>query len=428
MALPDTSSPSLVQEDVYSRPQHRWLALLAAVLAWGFDGVEQGVYGIMTRQALKDLVPAVSGLTGQLAALQAQAASGSAEQIAALTQQIDQQVAPFFSLSVAMWLWGAALGGVLFGRFGDRYGRVRGLLLSVTTYATFTGLSAVTTHWTGFMACRFCGAIGLGGTWPLCVALVVETWPGQYRALLAGAIGAAANVGMFIAAIYSRIMLAHGYGWRAIIAMGMLIGLSSLPVIAIVHEPTQWKLARVKRPRTRLAEGFSPAYRRATIVGSLLSTVALLGTWGTFLWLPAYIDQLTEHLPDGGTAKARIMLWQSAGAMCGGFLGGLLAGWFGNRRSYALLCVTAWGSVLALFGITQEYRLETVLLAVVAGIFVTAFFGWLPKYLPELYPTHIRASGQGFSFNIGQRLSAGAHRKPVRTVHFRSAPRRAGRL
>ncbi|MBI4623490.1 MAG: MFS transporter [Verrucomicrobia bacterium] len=366
------------ERDIYlEKPFYRWLALAAALLAWGFDGVEQGVYALMTRAALKDLIP------------------GGGE----------GDIGFYFSLSMAMWLWGAAVGGVWFGRMGDQYGRVRMLLWAVLTYSLFTGLSAFSTHWTHLAAFRFLGALGLGGTWPLCVALVVETWPEKNRAVLAGAIGSAANVGYLIAATYSRAMLAHGASWRWVIGMGFVIGLLSLPVIWFVPEPTKWKQSRAKHARVSLRELFSPQYRRSVIVGSLLSTVALLGTWGSFLWLATYVDKIAEGTAQAGTAKAIVSQWQSIGQVAGGFMGGILAGWLGNKRSWLLLCGATWISVMALFGLTTEFDFRVGLLAMVAGLFVTAYFGWLPKYLPELFPTHIRATGQGFAYNIGRVLT-----------------------
>lgn len=402
-----------VQEDVYQiKPFYRWLALLAALMAWGFDGVEQGVYTIMTRDALKDLVPSVSTLVQQAGEVNAQLKAAGPDDRAALaallkttTRKIDSTVGPFFSLSLAMWMWGAAAGGVIFGRMGDRFGRVRSMLFSVSLYAAFTGLSALSTHWSHFVICRFIGAMGLGGTWPLCVALIVETWPERRRAMLAGLIGAAANVGFFIAATYSRFMLKLEYDWRWVIGMGFFIAIISLPVIFLVPEPTQWKRSREKKERSSIGDLFTRDYLRSTIVGSLLSTVALLGTWGSFLWVSTYVGQITEGTPDQETAKAVIPQWQSYGQMLGGFLGGLLAGWMGNKRSWCFLCMAAWASVVALFGLNRHYGMQMALMGALAGLFVTGFFGWLPKYLPELYPTRIRASGQGFCFNIGRVLT-----------------------
>jgi len=402
-------------DDIYlRRPIFRWLALIAALLAWGFDGVEQGVYSIMRRQALRDITPGTEPLVAELNAIQARIAQLEKEgapveaetaRAKAVVKEIDAKIGPMFSWSLAMWLWGAALGGVLFGRWGDQYGRVRMLLIAVVTYSTLTGLSAFSTHYSHLLIARFLGAMGLGGTWPLCVALVVETWPENRRAVLAGAIGAAANVGYLIAAVYSHYMLDHGYTWRWVIGMGFVIGMLSLPFIVVVPEPTKWKQSRHLAKESRVPELFSPRYRRATIVGSLLSTVGLLGTWGAFLWLPTYVDQLTEGTAHAMTGKATITMWQSAGQITGGFAGGLLAGWLGNRRSYILLCVTAWATVLAVFRLNDAFDLQLKIMAAVAAFFVTSFFGWLPKYLPELYPTRLRGAGQGFSYNIGRVLA-----------------------
>jgi SHS family sialic acid transporter-like MFS transporter len=379
--MPEWPSRTL-HEDIYeSRPSFRWLALTAAMLAWGFDGLEQNIYSIMTRAALKDL------LGGHIAG------------------PIDATVGKWFGLSMAMWLWGAAVGGVLFGRLGDRFGRVRGLLLSVTTYAAFTGLSALSAQPLHLIACRFVGAMGLGGTWPLCVALVVETWPENRRAVLAGLIGAASNIGFFLAATYARIMIGYGFTWRWVIGMGFFIGVASLPVIAFVPEPTKWKRSRQQKQRSSLGDLFTPTYLRSTIVGSLLSTVALLGTWGSFLWLATYADQLAEGTVFQRQGKAVISQWQSTGQILGGFLGGVVAGWLGNKRSWCLLCVGAWVTVVGLFGLNTVFSMRLAYMASLAGLFVTGFFGWLPKFLPELYPTRIRASGQGFCYNIGRVLA-----------------------
>ena len=409
------NTPLQAVVDVYESSWfYRILALLAGWLAWTFDGVEQGVYSVMSRQALKELIPGLEDLVHQLnqlsqqkEALQAggQAAAGLEQQIQELTAQIDPSVAWYFSVSLALWLWGAAAGGILFGRLGDRYGRVKTLILAVITYSTFTGLSAVSTHWTLFAACRFCGALGLGGAWPLSVALMVETWPDSWRPVLAGLMGAGANVGYWIAAHYSHYMLTNHYSWRAIIAVGCLIGFSCLLVIVFVPEPTKWLHSRHQKQPSTLGDLFTPRYRRSTIVGSLLSTVALLGTWGSFLWFPTYVDQITEGTIYANVAKADIAGWQSYGQILGGFMGGLLASWMGNKGSWCFLCVTAWAAVVALFGFNNEYGLQMMWMGMVSGLFVTAYFGWLPRYLSELFPTRIRATGQGFSFNIGRVLA-----------------------
>jgi len=402
--MSDERIQSIIENDIYvKKPFYCWLALIAGLLAWTFDGVEQGVYAIMSRAALKELVPGIPEMMQKAADL---SANGMAAQATELISQVDKSIGFYFSLAVAMWLWGAAAGGVLFGRWGDKYGRVRTLIFAVITYSAFTGLTTLSTHWSHFAVCRFLGAMGLGGAWPLSLALIVETWPEKHRAVLSGLMGAGANVGFLIASLYARQMLALEYNWRWVIGMGCVIGFSSLVVIGFVPEPTKWVISKAKKHKSKLRDLFVPRYRRSAIVGSLLSTVALLGTWGSFLWMSTYVDQIAEGTEHQGTAKATIALWQSGGQIIGGFMGGVLAGLMGgNKRSWSFLCISAWASVFALLYFNTVFGMQMCWMGAFAGLFVTAYFGWLPKYLSELFPTRIRGLGQGFSFNIGRILT-----------------------
>lgn len=405
----------MILDPYQQSPYWKYLALLAGWLAWTFDGVIQNVYNIVSREALKTLIPDIQGIVANHSLLTKQrdilAASGQTieiinQQILELTKQIDASVGWYFSLSIAMWLWGAAAGGVMFGRLGDQYGRSRTLIFAVITYCAFSALSTLSTHWTMYCLCRFLGALGLGGAWPLCVTLMVETWDPKHRAWLAGLVGAGANVGYLISAYFSSKMTDMGYNWQAIILFACCLSLSCLIFIVFVPEPTQWKESKARQEKSSLADLFHPQFRRSTIIGLLLAMIALMGTWGTFLWMPLYVEQLTENAGTATNARSWISFWQSFGQIFGGFMGGLIAGWMGVKRSYAFLCLFAWISVVGLFWLNDEYGLQMIIMGTVAGVFVTAFFGWLPKYLSELFPTRIRATGQGFCYNAG-RIVAG---------------------
>ena len=108
---------------------------------------------------------------------------------------------------MAMFLVGAATGGVLFGWLGDRIGRVRAMSLSIFTYAIFTGLCGFATEAWHIAVLRFIASLGMGGEWALGVALVTEIWPDRSRAWLAGAIGAAANVGFLLVGLLSLVLV-----------------------------------------------------------------------------------------------------------------------------------------------------------------------------------------------------------------------------
>ena len=151
----------------------KWLALIAALFGWMFDGLEMGLFPLVARPALSDL----------------------------LGQTNDEQIGKWFAVANALFLVGAATGGVLFGWLGDRLGRVRTITLSILTYAIFTGLCGVAASAEQVAVLRFFSALGMGGEWALGVALVMEIWPDSSRALLAGLIGAAANVGFLLIAL-----------------------------------------------------------------------------------------------------------------------------------------------------------------------------------------------------------------------------------
>src|SRR5438477_100571 len=148
----------------------KWLALTAALLGWLFDGLEMGLFPLVARPALTDLL-------------------GYAD---------DKAIGRWMAVATASFLIGAATGGVLFGWLGDRLGRVRAMTLSVLTYALFSGLCGIARSAEQIVVLRFFSALGMGGEWSLGVALVMEIWPEESRTLLAGLIGAAANVGFLL--------------------------------------------------------------------------------------------------------------------------------------------------------------------------------------------------------------------------------------
>ena len=188
-------------EQIIKRGQ--WMALAAALLGWMFDGFEMGLFSMVGRSAIQDLMGYGKTPTSEQNAL----------------------IGFYFGVVIAVFLVGAAAGGVLFGWLGDRIGRVRAMSLSVATYAIFTGLCGVVETPLQIASMRFIASLGMGGEWALGVALVMEVWPNRSRALMAGLIGAAANVGYLLVGII-------GIGLAAILGnmKGWLIDVGFSPV------------------------------------------------------------------------------------------------------------------------------------------------------------------------------------------------------
>jgi len=171
-------------------------------------------------------------------------------------------------------------------------------------------------------------------------------------------------------------------------------------------------------------EDWRPTLRRM-LLAACLSGVALLGTWGSTQWVPTWADKLSEsshaeakeRLVIDGKADAAAALvrargkeyaqiWLAVGAIVGTILAAMMGDWMGRRPAYCLLCALSLASVYALFLGNRSYGPAMLFWTFVAGTMTASFYGWLPLYLPELFRTNVRATGQGFGFNFGRILAA----------------------
>ena len=442
----------------------RQLALAAAFLGWLFDGFEMGLFPVVGPPALQDLLGA--------------SASGAARD-------------NWFGVIIAVFLVGAASGGVVFGWLGDKIGRVRAMALSILTYALFTGLCGVATEPWQLAGFRFLASLGMGGEWSLGVALVNEVWPGKSRAVVAGLIGAAGNCGYLLVPLLSMSLLSlityvrsgmlgigipepwvehllHNQGWRFLMISGALPALLVFLILAGVPESPRWKeeqargatshwanldllgvlggavaalviiwawspmgvhpilatlitafglaaacwgfLHPVRRYMARALESgdLSPAKRaeilRLMLLGAGLGAVALLGTWGFTQWAPKWAIEMAKD--PSLHAKEWTQICLSLGAIVATFFAAISAGRFGRRITYSALCIGSLISALILFQGSTKFDGFFLAATFLAGGMTASFYGFFPLYLPELFPTAVRATGQGFAYNFGRILAA----------------------
>lgn len=359
-----------------ARDRGRWMVLIAAFLGWMFDGLEQGVFPLVARPALQDLL----GVNG------------------------DKEIALWMGYITAVFLVGAAGGGLVFGWVGDRIGRVRAMILSVLAYSLFTGCAYFARGPGSLGVCRFLAALGMGGEWSLGVALVMECWPERHRPLLSGAIGAASNVGFgILGALGAAFQVTRG-SWRWVMLAGAAPALLTLFIARYVPESERWKQSVKTLASRPLQEIFSRGLWRRTVLAILFASIALIGTWSSVQWLPAWADQLT-----GGkvqNAKGLTQMLCAAGAVVGCFIGPWIGGRMGRRPAYFILCLVSLVSCAWLFRRVSEYGVVFLAMALLVGGVTAAFYGWLPLYLPELFPTRVRATGQGLCYNFGRMFAA----------------------
>jgi MFS transporter, SHS family, sialic acid transporter len=387
----------------------QWLALTAALLGWMFDGFEMGIFPLVGRPALVDVL----GLSEQAYLTSKTTDSeikidGEQGASAAGIKMVDAQVGRWMGRITAAFLVGAALGGWIFGWLGDRIGRVRAMVFSVLTYAAFTGLCGLAESAWQLAGLRFLSALGMGGEWSLGVALVMESWAPQSRPVLAGLIGAIGNVGYVLTTLPVIViaglgMEMHAGGWRWVFGLCAFPALLTFFFRMFVPESERWRHAVASGPRARFAEIFTSSLRRKTIVGAILGGIALIGTWGSVQWAPTWVIKET-----GSQQMANyVQMASGIGAIIGTFLGAVIGYRADRRWTYFTLCL---GSLLIcgyVFRFHAWFDWRFVAVMIVVGAFTASFYGWLPLYLPELFPTRLRATGQGFAFNFGRIIAAG---------------------
>jgi MFS family permease len=387
----------------------QWLALAAALLGWMFDGFEQGVLGLVGRPALIDVLH----LEGP-AHLASDPSLPERDQATARAQ-VEGPVGFWVSVINASWLLGAAIGGWLFGWLGDRLGRVRAMVFSVLAYAVFTGLIGLVRNPWEIVGLRFLAALGMGGEWALGVALVMESWPHSLRPLLAGLIGAAANVGFMLNFLPVVLVESLGTrmnegGWRWVLGICALPAVLTFFLRIFVPESEKWQEAVRTGPRPRLTEIFTPALRWRSLLGATLSSIPLIATWGA---MASIVTPWAISMggPNGQKWGNWTQTCSGFGAVLGTITLALLADVLGRRRTYfaaiigsLLICAYLFRWHFAMHPSLDAWFLVAVVLS---GFFTASFYGWLPLYLPELFPTRVRATGQGFSYNIGRVIAAG---------------------
>ncbi len=352
----------------------------AAFLGWLFDGFEMGLFPIVARPALMDMYP------GQ--------------------GEVDAYVGQWMGWITAVFLLGAAAGGFLFGFLGDRLGRVKAMTLSILTYSIFTGMGYFAqTPW-DLAGYRFLASLGMGGEWSLGVALVMESWPERWRPLMAGVIGAAANFGFLLVGAVGKFRVVTQDDWRWMWLVGIAPAGLVFLIRLFVPESEKWKAAKANSEGlSPIREVLSPPTLRWTLLAVCFSSIALIGTWGSVQWIPVWVDQLAGETQP--TAKAEVAMLSAMGAILGCVSGPLIGGRLGRRPAFFGLCFASLVVCGVLFRVELDYGTTFKCLVFFAGMTTAAFYGWFPLYLPELFPTRCRATGQGIGYNMGRIMAAG---------------------
>jgi len=391
-AIPPASGPVSVPAIAPALTRNQIRGFWASWGGWTLDGMDSVVYALVLVPALRDLLPR-SGIVSNKG-----------------------NIGYYGSLSFALFLvgWGLAF---LWGPIGDRFGRVRTLMLTIVWYSVFTFLSAFVTSVWQLAILRLLAGIGIGGEWAMGGTFVAEEWPESRRRMGAGFMHTGYYVGFFLAALANYGIGSH-YGWRYMFIVG---GLPALLLAWIRHgvvEPAAWKKKEsvirswaIWRPFATL---FSAALRRRTVVNALLMLASICGLWAGTVYVPAAITALAEAGGHVGPAAAQIASWGVMLVAFATILGCLampsLAERLGRRGALALFFALMMVFIALTFGKVFYLGPSALPMFFVCLFFLGlggANFAVYTLWLPEQYPTECRASAFAFSTSFARFGGAG---------------------
>jgi MFS family permease len=372
----------------------QWNTLLASNLGWLFDGYETYALIISVGVALRQLLdPSQYG-----------------------------QIPAYAGTVIAVTLLGWGIGGLIGGVVADYIGRKRTMMLAILAYSIMTGLSAFAWDWMSFAVLRFLVGVAIGSEWVTGASIMSEMWPDRARGRGVGLMQCGLGIGFFLASFVWLFINPLGPGaWRYMFLLGILPALLTLWVRRAIPESEPWqrvdaqRRAALERKRSGAALGaqdqalarFTVAdlfadseIRRRTILAFLMSLATTFAFWGISTWIPPYVASvaIAAGLPGQQWASYAGMAYNGASII--GYAGfGFLADAYGRKP--VTLFYVAMALIMVPISFLWAHDLGILLVcAGLLGVFVSGQYTWMSAWLPELFPTRVRATGAGFVFNM----------------------------
>ena len=372
---------------------NQWKTMIASNLGWMFDGYETFALILVVGVALRDLLD-----PSQFA-----------------------QIPAFAGTVIGITLLGWGVGGVIGGVLADYIGRRRTMILAILAYSLTTGLSAFAWDWVSFALLRFLVGVAIGSEWSTGASMTAEVWPDNARGRGAGLMQCGLGIGFFLASFTWLFVSGYGPGaWRIMFLIGVVPALFAFWLRTGVKESGRWEHTNEKRKSARakkksgaalsdedhaltrftFADLFAdPEIRRRAIIVFLMSLTTTVAWWGISTWVPPFIAAAAGKagLPPQTWASYAGMSY-NLGAIIGYISLGFLADNFGRKPVVMLFFAASLVLTFALYMWTTDLHL-LLLVTALNGFFTLGQYSWMPVWLPELFPTRMRATGMAFAFN-----------------------------
>jgi MFS family permease len=378
----------------------QWKALLASNLGWTFDGFE--VFSLILTVGV------------------------------ALHQLLDPSQYPlipaYAGAVIAITVFGWGLGGLLGGVLADYLGRKRSMTLTILAYSLLTGLSAFAWDWLSFAVLRFLVGLAIGSEWATGASITAELWPDKARGKGGAFLQAGYPIGSILASGVWLIIGTSGPGaWRYMYLIGVLPALLTFWIRRNIPESPQWEASNQRRRaaydlrrqgaaldgedarlvRFTLVDMFAePAVRSRLFLTFVMSLSVTIGYWGVSTFVPSYVGSVAAAAGLAAPRWAALAgLVQNIGALIGFVCFGFLADAWGRKPTTILFYLMCLILTPIIYLWIQDIHVLLFSFALF-GFFIQGTFSWTPIWLPELFPTRMRATAAGFIFNAPRLISA----------------------
>ena len=303
-------------------------------------------------------------------------------------------------------LMASSIGGVAAGYLADRIGRVKVLQICVLWFSLFTFLSGLTQNFGQLFFCRVMQGIGFGGEWAAGAVLMAEIISAKNRGKVLAAVSSGWSVGYGAAVVLYAIMFAlftPAMAWRVMFLLGILPSFLTIYVQRNVTEPEIYTASKAAATQSAsLADIFRSGLGRTTVAAWAVCLGVLGGNYTILLWLPTYLKE-ERHL--SSSTSSVYLLVNIFGSFLGYIIGGVISDRLGRRNALRLFAVVGTLSVFS-YLLLASSPFAILVLGFPLGFAQSAMNSGLAPLLSELYPTRLRATGQGFCYNAGRGVGA----------------------
>jgi MFS family permease len=380
--------------------QAQWKALVASNLGWTFDGFEVFALILTVGVALHQL----------------------------LDPSQYQLIPAYAGAVIAITVFGWGIGGLLGGVLADYLGRKRSMTLTILAYSALTGLSAFSWDWTSFAALRFLVGLAIGSEWATGASITAELWPDNARGKGGAFLQSGYPIGSILASgVWLTIGTSGPGAWRYMYLIGVLPALVAFWIRRNIPESPQWEESHKRRRaaydlrrqgaalkgedaalvRFTLVDLFTEAAVRSRLFLTFVMSLSMtIGYWGVSTFVPSYVGSVATAVGLPAPRWAALAgLVQNLGALIGFISFGFLADAFGRKPTTILFYLMCLILTPIVYLWVQDIHVLLFVFAVY-GFFIQGVFSWTPIWLPELFPTRMRATAAGFIFNAPRLLSA----------------------